>query len=100
DLAALGGYSDALIFIAFRGPQVQVNQLRKSSRPPSHRISLLFRITFQRRVKHDRTRIQRARREARSFSKKSRNASARGDLDKAVCSPSTHCSRGHDSRQG
>jgi hypothetical protein len=31
DLAALGGYSDALIFIAFRGPQVQVNQLRQSS---------------------------------------------------------------------
>jgi hypothetical protein len=24
-------YSDALIFIAFRGPQAQVNQLRKSS---------------------------------------------------------------------
>src|SRR5262249_37810317 len=35
DLAALGGYSDALIFIAFRGPQVQVNQLRKSSLTPS-----------------------------------------------------------------
>jgi len=30
------GYSDALIFIAFRGPQVQVNQLRKSSSAASH----------------------------------------------------------------
>jgi Enoyl-(Acyl carrier protein) reductase len=29
-------YSDALIFIAFRGPQAQVNQLRKSSSAASH----------------------------------------------------------------
>src|SRR5262249_13822987 len=36
DLAALGGYSDALIFIAFRGPHVQVDQLPKSSLIPTH----------------------------------------------------------------
>jgi hypothetical protein len=29
-------YSDALIFIVFRGPQAQVNQLRKSSSAASH----------------------------------------------------------------
>jgi hypothetical protein len=29
-------YSDALIFMAFRGPQAQVNQLRKSSQTARH----------------------------------------------------------------
>jgi hypothetical protein len=32
-------YSDALIFMAFRGPQAQVNQLRKSSQTARQNLS-------------------------------------------------------------
>jgi hypothetical protein len=39
-------YSDAPIFMAFRGPQAQVKQLRKSSRTPSQDISPVFSRTY------------------------------------------------------